>query len=379
MSNTSDTPSDAPLFERHTLGSLELPNRAVMAPMTRSRALGNVPTELMATYYRQRAGAGLIVTEGTSPSPNGLGYPRIPGIYSREQVEGWKQVTRAVHDRGGHIFLQLMHTGRVSHPENLPPHGRVLAPSSVPLEDTLMWVDERGEAVPMPAPEAMTTEEVHAAIQEYALASRNAVEAGFDGVEIHGANGYLGQQFLNPHTNRRGDDFGGSVENRCRFIVEVAKACVEAIGSERVGIRLSPYGVFNEMPHYDEIDETYLYLTRELARLDLVYVHIVNHESMGAPAVPPGIQAAIREAFPNSYILSGGYDYDTAIADLEAGKGDLVAFGRPFLANPDLLERYRSGAELNEPDPDTFYGPGPDGFGQGYIDYPTLDEGADAD
>lgn len=374
MNSDSGIPSSAPLFDPYILGSVELANRAVMSPMTRSRALDNVPNELMATYYRQRAGAGLIVTEGTSPSPNGLGYPRIPGVFSRAQVDGWKQVTEAVHDEGGRIFLQLMHTGRVAHPANLPDHGRVLAPSAVPLEETLMWVDEEGEAVAMPTAEAMTTEEVYGAIEEFALSARNAVEAGFDGIEIHGANGYLGQQFLNPHTNLRDDEFGGSVEARCRFLVEVARACTEAIGPERVGIRLSPYGVFNEMPHYDEIDETYVHLVRELAELDLVYVHIVDHESMGAPQLPTGIQAAIREVFPNSYILSGGYDGEAANADLEAGKGDLVAFGRPFLANPDLLDRLRAGAGLNEPDTDTFYGPGPDGFAQGYTDYPTMDE-----
>lgn len=362
------------LFQPFTLGSLELPNRVVMAPMTRSRALGNVPTDLMAEYYAQRAGAGLIITEGTSPSPNGLGYPRIPGIYSRDQVAGWKKVTEAVHARDGKIFLQIMHTGRVSHPDNLPEHGRVLAPSAVPLEETEMWVDELGATVKMPPAEPMTTEEVWAAVEEYALAARNAVEAGFDGIEIHGANGYLGQQFLHPHTNRRDDEFGGSVEKRARFLLEVAKACVEAIGAERVGIRLSPFGVFNEMPHYDEIDETYLYLARELAKLDLVYVHIVDHEGMGAPPVPSGVQAAIRQAFSNAYILSGGYDFESAVADLESGKGDLVAFGRPFISNPDLVERFRRGAELAEADPDTFYAPGPDGFAQGYTDYPALDD-----
>lgn len=372
MSANNTTPNALPLFSDTTMGPLPLRNRAVMAPMTRSRALGNVPNELMAEYYAQRADAGLIITEGTSPSPNGLGYPRIPGIYSGEQVAGWSKVTQAVHERGGTIFVQLMHTGRVSHPENLPEGARVLAPSAVALEETLMWVDERGEAVKMPPPEAMTEGEVEAAVEEYVTAARHAIEAGFDGIELHGANGYLLEQFLHPHTNRRDDAWGGSVERRSQFVLEVARGCVEAIGGERVGIRLSPYGVFNEMPHYDEIDETYTYLASELGKLDLVFLHIVNHEAMGAPPVPDTIQAEIRRAFPNTYILSGGYGLESANADLEAGKGDLVAFGRPYLANPDLLERFRRGEALNEPDFATFYAPGPEGFAQGYTDYPRL-------
>ncbi len=374
MTATTSRPDSLPLFQGSNLGSLMLRNRAVMAPMTRSRAIGNVPNKLIAAYYAQRADAGLIITEGTAPSPNGLGYPRIPGIYSPEQVDGWSGVTQAVHDRGGTIFVQLMHTGRVSHPENLPEGARVVAPSEVALEDTLMWVDARGEAVKMPPPKAMADQEVEAAVEEYVQAARNAVKAGFDGIELHGANGYLMEQFLHPHTNRRDDAWGGSVEKRCRFVLEIAGGCVEAIGGERVGIRVSPYGVFNEMPHYEEIDETYTYLARELGKLNLVYIHVVDHEAMGAPSVPDAIQAAIRNAFPNVYILSGGYGLDSANADLEAGKGDMVAFGRPFLANPDLLERFRRGAALNDPDMDTFYAPGPKGFAQGYTDYPSLEE-----
>jgi len=364
------------LFQDFTLGPFTLRNRAVMAPMTRSRAIGNLPNEMMGEYYAQRAEAGLIITEGTTPSPDGLGYPRIPGIYSREQVAAWAQVTRAVHDAGGTIFMQLMHTGRVSHPENLPEGARVVAPSAVALEDTLMWVDERGQAVKIAPPAAMTDDEVWGTVEEYVQAARNAVESGFDGIELHAANGYLIEQFLHPHTNRRDDAWGGSVEKRCRFTLEIARRCSEAIGSDRVGIRVSPYGVFNEMPHHDEIDQTYTYLARMLGELDLVYVHVVNHQAMWAPPVPDAIQTAIRNGFPNAYILSGGYGFESANADLEAGKGDLVAFGRPYLANPDLLERFRRDAALNEPDTTTFYGPGPEGFSQGYTDYPTLEEQA---
>jgi N-ethylmaleimide reductase len=336
--------------------------------MTRSRAIGNVPNELMARYYRQRAGAGLIVTEGTSPSPNGLGYPRIPGIFSDEQEAGWRGVTDEVHAAGGRIFVQLMHTGRVSHPANLPEGGEVLAPSAVPLESTGMWVDAAMAEEPIPTARAMTGTEVEAAIREFADAARRAVAAGFDGVELHGANGYLIEQFLHPHTNRREDEWGGSVEARSRFALEVARAVSDAIGAERVGIRVSPYGVFNEMPRYDEVDETYVGLARALGEIGLVYLHLVDHSAMGAPALPEGIRPALQEAFPGAFVLSGGYDLEQAQADLAAGAGDLVAFGRPFLANPDLIERFRTGAELNEPRPDLFYSPGP----EGYVDYATL-------
>jgi N-ethylmaleimide reductase len=361
--------SDVSLFDPFTLGPLTLPNRAVMAPMTRSRAIGGVPNDLMAKYYRQRAGAGLIVTEGTSPSPNGLGYPRIPGIFSDEQEAGWRGVTEAVHQAGGRIFIQLMHTGRVSHPANLPDGAEVLAPSAVPLEETGMWVDAAMAEEPIPTPRAMTGAEVKAAVQEYADAARRAVAAGFDGVELHGANGYLIEQFIHPHTNRRDDEWGGSLAARLRFPVEVARATAEAIGGERVGIRLSPYGVFNEMPLYDEIHEAYVTLAEALGDAGLVYLHMVNHSSMGAPALPDEMQPALRDAFPGAFILSGGYDLARAQEDLAAGAGDLVAFGRPFLANPDLVERFRQGAELNEPRPDLFYTPGP----EGYVDYPTLE------
>lgn len=357
----------AALFEPFTLGRVRLKNRAVMAPMTRSRAVGNVPNELMAEYYAQRAGAGLVVTEGTSPSPNGLGYPRIPGIYGREQADGWRSVTDAVHEAGGRIFVQLMHTGRVTHPANLPEGARALAPSAVPLEETKMWVDGEGE-LDIPPAEPMTGDDVLEAIDEYARAARLALEAGFDGVELHGANGYLIQQFIHPETNRRADAWGGSIERRIRFPLEVARAVADQIGADRLGIRISPYGVFNEMPRYALIDRTYEALVSGFNEVGLAYVHVVDHSSMGAPDVPDDLQRRLRSLFEGAYILSGGYDLESANADLEADRGDLVAFGRPFLANPDLVERFRKGAELNEPRPDTFYTPGEDG----YTDYPTL-------
>ncbi|MDT8341001.1 MAG: alkene reductase [Longimicrobiales bacterium] len=370
--NESD-PASSPLFTPFSLGRLRLPNRAVMAPMTRSRAPGNRPNDLMAEYYRQRAGAGLIVTEGTSPSPNGLGYPRIPGLFDRDQVAGWRGVADAVHAAGGRIFVQLMHTGRVTHPANLPAGATALAPSPVPLESTRMWVDGEG-LLEIPAARAMTPVEVEATLEEFTAGARLAVDAGFDGVELHGANGYLIEQFLHPHTNRRDDDWGGSLEARAGFCLEAARRAAAAIGPERVGIRLSPFGTFNEMPADPEADALYRYLARELNALDLAYLHVIDPGPMGGPTLPADLLPAMREVFSGAFILAGGYDLERAQRDLRAGRGDLVAFGRPFLANPDLVERLRAGAALNEPRPDLFYS----GGAEGYTDYPALGAGAGA-
>jgi N-ethylmaleimide reductase len=351
------------LFTPGHLGPLQLTNRVVMAPMTRSRATGNVPNELMAQYYRQRAAAGLIVTEGTSPSPNGLGYARIPGLFSEEQVRGWKRVTDAVHAQGGRIFVQLMHTGRVSHPANMPAGSKILAPSAVAMSGE-MWTDGNGMQ-PYPAPAEMSEDEIAATIAEYARAAKNAIAAGFDGIELHAANGYLIEQFLNVASNRRVDRWGGSVENRIRFAVEVARACAAAIGAERIGMRISPYGVFNDMQADAKTDALYLRLVEQLNDIGLAYLHIVDHSSMGAPRVSPELKAQLRANFKGKYILSGGYDAARANADLHAQKGDLVAFGRPFISNPDLVGKLQSGAALTPPDPSTFYTPGE----KGYTDY----------
>jgi N-ethylmaleimide reductase len=327
---------------------------------------------MVATYYAQRAGAGLLITEGTSPSPNGLGYARIPGIYSDEQIAAWRKVADAVHEAGGRIFMQLMHTGRVSHPANLPEGAHHLAPSAVPLQETKMWVDGQG-LLDIPEPRAMTADEVESTIAEFVQAAENAVAAGCDGVEIHGANGYLLEQFLNPHTNRRDDEWGGSMENRARFALEVTRRTAEAIGADRVGIRLSPFGTFNEMPAFDGVHETFVYLAAELGKLGLAYMHVIN--SVEFDIVPDETLDAMRQAFDGTLILAGGYTAERAEQDLQDGKGDLVAFGRPFIANPDLVGRFREGAELAAPDANTFYGPGSNGLEDGYIDYPTL-EGA---
>lgn len=353
------------LFAPVSLGPITLQNRLVMAPMTRARAEGNMPNALMATYYGQRASAGLIITEGVSPSPNGLGYMNIPGLFTEAQGAAWQAVTEAVHSKGGRIFVQLMHTGRIGHPDNLPPGADVLAPSAIAAAGEMFT--SHGPK-PHPQPRAMTEAEILQAIEAFAESARLARAAGFDGVELHGANGYLLDQFLNPRSNQRQDAWGGDAPKRSRFIHSVAKAVAQVIGADRVGIRLSPYGVFNDLGPYDGIDEAYLDLVRDLGRLGLVYLHVVDHSSMGAPAVPAALKESLRKTFPGKTILSGGYDRDRAEADLAAGKGDLVAFGRPFIANPDLPERLRKRAALSEPDATTFYSPG----AKGYTDYPAL-------
>jgi N-ethylmaleimide reductase len=354
------------LYSPAKLGPLTLQNHLVISPMTRSRAIGNVPNDLMVEYYKQRASAGLIITEGTSPSPNGLGYPRIPGIYSDAQVAGWKKVTDAVHSAGAKIFIQLMHTGRIGHPNNLPSGARVVGPSAVVAAGE-MYTDAEGPKA-HPVPHEMTEADVKTAIGEYAHAAKNARAAGFDGVELHGANGYLIEQFIRPNSNRRTDAYGGPIEKRARFALESVKAAADAIGKDRIGIRLSPYGVFNDMPHYPEMEADYTYLAKELSKLGIVYVHLVDHSAIGAPAVPQSIKDIFRKEFKGVLILSGGYDAARAEADLAAHKADLIAVGRPFLANPDLVDRWKTGAPVNAPDPNTFYTPGP----KGYTDYPLL-------
>jgi len=354
------------LFSEQKIGSTELKNSIVMAPMTRCRSIGNIPNELMAEYYGQRAGAGLIVTEGTSPSPNGLGYARIPGIFSKKQVAGWKKTTSAVHAKGGRIFIQLMHTGRISHPLNMPAGAEVLAPSAVKAAGQ-MWTDA-SKMQDFAVPKEMTAEDIIHTNAEYVTAAKNAIEAGFDGVELHGANGYLLEQFLSPFSNIRTDSYGDSIENRCRFVLEVAKAVADEIGKEKTGIRLSPYGVASDMPHYPEIDAEYNYLSLQLNEIGIAYIHLVDHSAMGAPAVPLEIKKAIRNNFKNTIILCGGFDKEKAEAAIESGLCDLAAFGRPFINNPDLVERLKHNWPLSqELHMDLFYGADE----KGYTDYPT--------
>lgn len=351
------------------LGAAHLKNRVVMAPMTRSRAINNIPNNLMADYYAQRATAGLIVTEGVSPSPNGLGYARIPGLFSAEQIAGWRQVTDAVHNKGGKIFAQLMHTGRIGHRNNLPAGAKVLGPSPITASGT-MWTDTDGMQ-PNDAPVEMDLATLLSTKAEFVQAGRNALAAGFDGVELHGANGYLLEQFLSPHSNVRTDAYGGSVKNRLRFVIEIAEELSTAIGSDKVGIRLSPYGVFNDMPHYPEIDETYSLLAVELDRIGIAYVHLVDHSAGGAPEVPTALKRKIRTLFGNTLILSGGYTLTVAEDDINAGHGDLVAFGKPFITNPDLVDRFHKNFPLNiRLEASTLYSAGPKGF----TDYPVFEE-----
>ncbi len=356
---------ESTLFSPVKVGSMELKNRIVMAPMTRCRAIGNIPNELIAEYYKQRSGAGLIVTEGTSPSPNGLGYARMPGIFSTDQVEGWKKVTSAAHEGGAKIFLQVMHTGRISHKLNMQEGTRILAPSAVKAAGQ-MWTDSQ-MMQDHPVPEAMTADDIVKTKAEFVQGALNAIKAGFDGVELHGANGYLLEQFLSPVSNIRNDNYGGSVENRCRFVIELATAVAETIGKDKTGIRLSPYGVGSDMPPYPEIDATYTYLSEQLNKLGLVYIHIVDHSSMGAPEVPASIKKAIRHNFKNTMILAGGYDIARAEADIESGLGNLIAFGRPFINNPDLVDRMKNNYPLSQDfKADLLYSADE----KGYTDYP---------
>ncbi|ACU61795.1 alkene reductase [Chitinophaga pinensis] len=351
------------LFTSYTKGSLQLKNHVVMAPMTRSRALGNVPNDLMATYYKQRSGAGLIITEGTSPSPEGLGYPRIPGIFSEAQVEAWKAVTKAVHERGSKIFLQLMHTGRIAHIANLPEGYHPVGLSDIKAAGEI-FTDKEGmqeHSVPL----ALDAQGIELLINDFVKAAENAIKAGFDGVELHGANGYILEQSLNPHVNNRTDSYGGTIENRSRLIIAIAERTARVIGAEKVGVRLSPYSALSDMPAYDEaeVHATYAYLSGALNKLGVAYLHISDN-----PAIPEKTHQAIRSAFSNTIIYCNGLTPETAESKLQAGSADLVAFGRSFLANPDFMRRMEKNDPLNEVDYMTLYTPGE----QGYTDYPVL-------
>lgn len=353
------------LLEATQVGSTALLNHIVMAPMTRCRAIGNIPNDLMVKYYEQRSAAGLIITEGTAPSPNGLGYARIPGIFSTQQTEGWKKVTNAVHGNAGKIFVQLMHTGRISHPLNMAEGSVIIAPSPVKAAGQ-MWTDEK-QLQDFVVPKEMTADDIILTRNEYVIAAKNAIAASFDGVELHGANGYLLEEFLSPVSNLRTDNYGGTIENRCRFVIEVVTAVAKAIGKENTGIRLSPYGVASDMPHYPEIDATYDYLSKQLNNLGIAYIHLVDHSAMGAPLVPIEIKKLIRKNFTSSIILCGGYDKERAELDINSGLANLIAFGRPFINNPDLVERMANDWPLSkELHMDLFY----TADNKGYTDYP---------
>jgi N-ethylmaleimide reductase len=361
MSKTALTP--------YRLGNTELKNRIVMAPMTRSRAINNIPNNLIAEYYAQRASAGLIITEGTSPSPNGLGYARIPGIFSTEQINGWKKVTSAVHNNSGKIFVQLMHSGRVGHNLNLPAGARLVAPSSVTLPGE-MWTDTEGKKAHS-TPQGLTLEQLLETKQEYVQAAKNAIEAGFDGVELHAANGYLLEQFLSPHTNQRTDIYGGGVENRARFVLEVAQEVSDAIGKDKTAIRLSPFGTFNDIQNYPGVDVMYGYLAEELNKIGLVYLHINDQSTGSKPEVLDLVEESIRRKFKNTIMLSGGYTLASAEEVISMGIADLVSFGRPFITNPDLVTRFHKNLPLNITlDAGTLYS----SDAKGYTDYRVFEE-----
>lgn len=368
------TPS---LFSRYEIGPYTLKNRMVMAPLTRSRSKqpGNVPGRMNAFYYAQRASAGLIITEATQISQQGQGYAWTPGIFSGEQIEGWRLVAESVHDADGLIFMQLWHVGRISHPALQPDGALPVAPSAIAPTGMAFITNAKGEPefVPFVVPRALATDELPELVKQYVQAAKNALSAGLDGIEIHAANGYLLDQFLNSSTNLRADAYGGSIENRARLLLEIVEAVAGVCGSDRVGVRISPLGTFNDMG--DEHPEAlFAYVAEKLDEYDLAYLHVVDpsyggHQSTDA-ADPRGValMAMIRERFKGTLMVCGGYTLERAQDAIRNHRADLVAFGRPFIANPDLPERFRIGAALNEPDQETFYGGGV----RGYVDYPTL-------
>jgi N-ethylmaleimide reductase len=357
---------DVDLFSPLRVGALQFPNRIVMAPMTRNRAgVGNVPTPLMAEYYRQRATAGLIITEATQVSPQGVGYPRTPGIHSEEQVQGWRRVTETVHAEGGRIFLQLWHVGRISHPSLQPGGGLPVAPSAVrPNGEAMTYEGPK----PFETPRALEADEIPGIIEDYRLGAHHARQSGFDGVEIHGANGYLLDQFLRDGSNRRSDAYGGPVKHRARLMLEVVEAVCGEFEPGRVGLRISPLQPFNDMRDSDP-ETTFTYLVKQLNELPLAYLHVteMGREMPGAAGPAFDLQK-LRRLWKGVYMTNGSYDRARAMAAVASGEADLIAFGVPFLANPDLVERFRRQADLNTPNPATFYG----GNAEGYTDYPTL-------
>jgi N-ethylmaleimide reductase len=349
-----------PLFLPYQLGDIELANRLVMAPMTRSRAVErNVPNPTAATYYAQRASAGLIVTEATQVSPQGVGYVRTPGIHSAEQVIGWTRITDAVHRAGGKIFLQLWHVGRVSHPDFHGGHLPV-APSAIAAQGQVFTAKGPRQMV---TPRALALAELPDIVEQFRRGAENAKRAGFDGVELHGANGYLLDQFTRDGSNKRADVYGGRVENRARLPLEVTKAVIDVWGADRVGYRISPNGAFNSMSDSNPI-ETFSYLAEQLNKLGIVYLHVVDPVADGTKRISP----VLRRKFDHSYMVNGGFDLDSTNAVIRNGEADLVAFGTRFLANPDLPQRYRIEAPLNVADQATFYA----GEDKGFTDYPTL-------
>ncbi len=360
------------LFQPYDLHGLRLANRTLMAPMTRCRAgEGDAPTPLMMEYYAQRASAGLIVTEGVPISHRGRGYLATPGIYTPEQIAGWTRIADAVHAAGGKIFVQIWHVGRISHTSLQPDGAAPQAPTDQTAEGSACFAfDETGKPnyVTPSKPEALSAEGIAQIITDFAQAAQNARTAGLDGVELHGANGYLFDEFLNAKVNTRTDGYGGSPEGRCKLLLETVDAVAAQIGADRVGVRISPYGQFNSMPEDPETENTFLYLASELDRRGIAYLHVNDQRTFGLPAIPDAFLPKLRAAFKGAIVLCGGYDRDRAEQALDAGLADLIGFGIPFLANPDLPARLENNHPLNAPNRDTFYG----GGAAGYTDYPAL-------
>src|SRR5450759_4366255 len=353
------------LFEPFKLGPITLPNRLVMAPLTRNRAVaGMVPSPLATEYYGQRATAGLLITEASQVSQQGQGYQDTPGIYSKEQVAGWRKVTDRVHERGGRIFIQIWHVGRISHTSLQPGNGAPVAPSAIRAKGKTFV---GGTFADVSEPRALKLEEIPGIIETFKRGTANALEAGFDGVEIHGANGYLLDQIARDGTNKRTDAYGGSIENRARLMQEISKVVAAEAGPERTGIRISPVTPANDVsdsnpqPLFDHIVE-------QLNALKLVYIHVIEGATGGPRDIAPFDYGSLRKRFKGAYIANNGYDFELATKMLAADAADLIAFGKPFISNPDLVERLRRGAPLNAPDKATFYG----GGAKGYTDYPTL-------
>lgn len=353
------------LFEPYTLGAIPLSNRIVMAPLTRNRAgAGFVPGDLTAEYYAQRASAGLIISEASQVSQQGQGYQDTPGIYTREQIDGWRKVTTAVHEKGGRIVLQLWHVGRISHTDLQPNHGQPVAPSAIRAE-TKTFVNNA--FVDVSEPRALDIHEIADIVDDFRKAAANAIEAGFDGVEVHGANGYLLEQFAKDGANLRTDSYGDSVENRARLMLEVTAAVAREIGPERTGIRISPVSPANGISCSNP-QAQYDYIVDQLDALGIAYIHVVEGATGGPRDIAPFDYGSLRRRFSNTYIANNGYDLELATSHVVESKADLIAFGRPFIANPDLVERLKSGAPLAEMNPATLYG----GGAEGYTDYPRF-------
>ncbi|ENO83889.1 alkene reductase [Thauera linaloolentis] len=367
------------LFESTQLGPYTLKNRIVLPPLTRSRSSqpGNIPNDLMASYYRQRAGAGFMVTEGTQIEPRGQGYAWTPGMHSPEQVEAWRKITAAVHAEGSIIFAQLWHVGRVSH-NSLQPGGEApVAPSAIAAENVKVFIETgpgQGALTEPSMPRALTTAEVKELVQLYAQAARNALDAGFDGVELHCANGYLVNQFISAHTNRRTDEYGGPLQNRLRFLREVVQAVADVVGKERLGVRFAPLFASTEEDRVylglveDDPHETYIEAIKVLEQVGIAYVSLAEADWDNAPELPETFRNDVRSNFSGKVLYAGKYTVERGVCVVKAGWGDLIAFGRPFIANPDLPERIAQGWPLNAVDPATMYG----GTDKGYTDYPAY-------